>query len=345
MAQILGHYRKVYPSSPNLEFFYRDNLGSLRTCIDCYGTKRDGFTYYSWGKVDVENGSLDSYLASFTGKNYDATGFIYFNHRYYDSTIGIFITEDPSMEGTAWYVYCSNNPINYTDENGRWDLPKDTTFIQGDFVVFHHDTDQISNKFWLGFKPQPGGFIWLDAKGTAKGKNIGGYRNAYPFDDPSRGSFVWKISKTFWVAQEGDCPLHVIDIYLHYATWSLKARDSGAMATRDAWMFLNKFMQVETFVANDTPLPPIPKNTERWRVSIPEASSTLQSLQHQNIQNFLQNELFGQGSSSFTWAGNEIAKMLFPDLSNFNKLFWYIETQKQLNNSIPNKNLSGNTAH
>jgi hypothetical protein len=46
-------------------------------------------------------------------------GLIYFNARYYDPTIGRFITEDPSAKGTGWYNYCNNNPLTYTDPTGR----------------------------------------------------------------------------------------------------------------------------------------------------------------------------------------------------------------------------------
>ena len=38
-------------------------------------------------------------VRSLMGKDYDATGLIYFNARYYDPTTGRFLTEDPSPEG------------------------------------------------------------------------------------------------------------------------------------------------------------------------------------------------------------------------------------------------------
>ncbi len=53
------------------------------------------------------------------GKDYDATGLIYFNARYYDPTTGRFLTEDPSRKGVNWYAYCGNNPINKVDRTGR----------------------------------------------------------------------------------------------------------------------------------------------------------------------------------------------------------------------------------
>jgi RHS repeat-associated protein len=117
MAQVLGHYRKVYSSGENAEFFYNDNRGSLRIAINSLGVKLDTFSYSSWGTVAHTYGS-NNYLASFTGKSYDSTGMTYFNARYYDPTTGRFLTEDPSRKGVNWYAYCENDPINKTDPTG-----------------------------------------------------------------------------------------------------------------------------------------------------------------------------------------------------------------------------------
>ena len=38
-------------------------------------------------------------------------GGYYFNARYYDPSMGRFITEDPARDGINWYVYCGNNPL------------------------------------------------------------------------------------------------------------------------------------------------------------------------------------------------------------------------------------------
>lgn len=58
-------------------------------------------------------------VGSFMVKEYDATGPIYSNARYYDPTTGRFFTEDPSRKGVNWYAYCENNPVNVTDPTGR----------------------------------------------------------------------------------------------------------------------------------------------------------------------------------------------------------------------------------
>ncbi len=46
------------------------------------------------------------------------SGLIYLRNRYYDPSIGRFITEDPIRDGSNWYIYCDNNPVMYVDPSG-----------------------------------------------------------------------------------------------------------------------------------------------------------------------------------------------------------------------------------
>lgn len=60
----------------------------------------------------------------FTGQRLDGTGLYYYNARYYDATIGRFISPDPVMSSTAnlqslnSYSYAFNNPLGYVDPSG-----------------------------------------------------------------------------------------------------------------------------------------------------------------------------------------------------------------------------------
>jgi RHS repeat-associated protein len=77
------------------------------------------------GEIDAEN--------IFTGKIYDqVTELFYFNARWYDPTLGRFISEDPKRNGINWAIYCSNNPINKIDPDGC----EDKNFFQaaGDVI-------------------------------------------------------------------------------------------------------------------------------------------------------------------------------------------------------------------
>jgi RHS repeat-associated protein len=39
-------------------------------------------------------------------------------HRYYDPSIGRFLSSDPAQAGTNWYAYCDNNPVVSIDSTG-----------------------------------------------------------------------------------------------------------------------------------------------------------------------------------------------------------------------------------
>ncbi len=46
------------------------------------------------------------------------SGRYYYNARWYDPNLGRFITEDPIKDGSNWFIYTSNNPLNFTDPTG-----------------------------------------------------------------------------------------------------------------------------------------------------------------------------------------------------------------------------------
>ena len=47
-----------------------------------------------------------------------STQSFHLNARYYDPSIGRFITEDPIRAGINWYTYCGNNPLSFIDPAG-----------------------------------------------------------------------------------------------------------------------------------------------------------------------------------------------------------------------------------
>ena len=59
----------------------------------------------------------------FPGQYFDAeTGLHYNKHRYYDSTLGRYITSDPVGldSGVNTYVYANGNPLNEIDQRVVW---------------------------------------------------------------------------------------------------------------------------------------------------------------------------------------------------------------------------------
>ncbi len=39
-------------------------------------------------------------------------------HRYYDASLGRFLSSDPAQAGSNWYAYCDNNPLVRVDPTG-----------------------------------------------------------------------------------------------------------------------------------------------------------------------------------------------------------------------------------
>ena len=72
-----------------------------------------GYAYDAFGNI-LENGVTASNPFRYNGEYCDEeTGLIYLRARYYDSSIGRFITEDPAKDGLNWYVYGSKSVVRH----------------------------------------------------------------------------------------------------------------------------------------------------------------------------------------------------------------------------------------
>ncbi|MGV3616622.1 MAG: RHS repeat-associated core domain-containing protein [Fimbriimonas sp.] len=61
------------------------------------------------------------YVANLGHTQDDESGLVYMRARYYEPTSGRFLSEDPAVDGANWYIYCSNNPIDRIDKDGKDD--------------------------------------------------------------------------------------------------------------------------------------------------------------------------------------------------------------------------------
>jgi RHS repeat-associated protein len=77
------------------------------------------YEYDVFGAIRAETGTSDN-TRKFTGKEFDAdSNLYYYAARYYDPYIGRFTQRDPAGDGVNWYAYTYNNPLKYTDPNGK----------------------------------------------------------------------------------------------------------------------------------------------------------------------------------------------------------------------------------
>ena len=121
-------------------YIYRRNLqGDIIGIYDSLGNEVGGYAYDAYGKCYVkykDNSSeeektiLNTNPFRYRGYYYDnETGLYYLNARYYDPSIGRFISLDvlsildetkSQINGLNLYMYCNNNPIMYVDPSGHF---------------------------------------------------------------------------------------------------------------------------------------------------------------------------------------------------------------------------------
>ena len=101
-------------------FYEQDGLRSVTSLTDSTGALLNSYAYDSFGNLAASTGSFVNPY-QYTGRDYDAeTGLRYYRARYYDPTVGHFISEDPTGFGGGhdFYTYTGNKPVNFTDPNG-----------------------------------------------------------------------------------------------------------------------------------------------------------------------------------------------------------------------------------
>ena len=111
-----------------VHYYFSDHLGTASVIADALGNPVECSYYYPYGGMQSSTGSDPNHY-KFTGKERDSeSGNDYFGARYYASTMGRFMTADPTRlssffdDPQTWnmYSYAHNNPLEYVDRNGKW---------------------------------------------------------------------------------------------------------------------------------------------------------------------------------------------------------------------------------
>ena len=144
VAQIKGNEITIFSKGINLisqtkgdttKTYFSDGHGDV-TGLHCANSDAKEALYDGYG-IPLFNDSSDNPFG-YCGEYYDEeTGLIYLRNRYYDPQTGRFISEDPAMDGTNWYVYCDNNPVMFVDP---WGLD--------DYIYYGSDQKGYADKLY-----------------------------------------------------------------------------------------------------------------------------------------------------------------------------------------------------
>jgi len=109
--------------------------------------------YDAFGAVEASTGSWQGPFSTAGAFGYQSpqTGNVQgalhlLGHRYYDATLGRFLTRDPIGDGSNWYAYCENDPIGNADPTGLVLIRlRFRPVMEGGGIVYHAFIEVIDN--------------------------------------------------------------------------------------------------------------------------------------------------------------------------------------------------------
>jgi RHS repeat-associated protein len=118
-------------------YYLQDGLGRVVALLKRTGTNTAIANRYAYDPFGAPQGGSSTVpnTIQFAGREYDAETQLYYNRaRYYDPTVGRFVSEDPAGLGAGInpYMYAANDPVNGRDPSG----------------MFTDDYDGMKNREW-----------------------------------------------------------------------------------------------------------------------------------------------------------------------------------------------------
>jgi len=131
-----------------LTYLHSDHLGSTVLTTDTSLNPTGDQRYYAYGRQrDIGPVATDH---QFTGQKVDSSGLYYYNARYYDPTLGTFISPDTIVPdpGTVIdynrYAYTRANPLKFNDPSGHC-VNSTTTNNSGDINYNNDECWRLAN--------------------------------------------------------------------------------------------------------------------------------------------------------------------------------------------------------
>ncbi|MGO0060738.1 RHS repeat-associated core domain-containing protein [Brevibacillus fluminis] len=117
--------RKDY-ASQNAGYYLFNSHGDVVSIVNEKGAALNTYAYDAWGNILSKTEGMSNPF-TYSGEVYDAkTGLYYLRARYYDPSVGRFISED-TYKGQVdnplslnRYAYVENNPLKFIDPTGHW---------------------------------------------------------------------------------------------------------------------------------------------------------------------------------------------------------------------------------
>ena len=121
----LDNWLARQPAGQGVEWFLKDRLGSVKSIINNQGNILESYEYSVFGSRSINsspNPLITPNSIGFTGREYDQeTGLYYYRARYYEPSLGKFLSNDPLGFDAGDYNlsrYVMNDPLSFVDPTG-----------------------------------------------------------------------------------------------------------------------------------------------------------------------------------------------------------------------------------
>ena len=106
--------------SGGTSYYQADGLWSITSLSNASGAISDTYTFDSFGRTSASTGTTVNPFRYTTRELDSETGLYFYRARYYDPSIGRFLSEDPLqfLPGENFYRYVDNNPVFWRDASG-----------------------------------------------------------------------------------------------------------------------------------------------------------------------------------------------------------------------------------
>jgi RHS repeat-associated protein len=94
-----------------------DASGSVLALADSSGALVTQYSYDPFGNTTT-SGAVNGNPSQYTGRDNEGNGLYYYRARYYNPSLGRFISEDPAGDGLNFYAYAGDDPIDFSDPFG-----------------------------------------------------------------------------------------------------------------------------------------------------------------------------------------------------------------------------------
>ena len=141
----------VQSSSEGSLYFITDLFGSVAAVSDSNGYQLDDYTYDAFGTL-IQGSLTGAKDFGYLGKQYDSTSRLYnYGYRDYHPESARFTTIDPIRDGSNWFTYVNNDPVNFVDLWGLFyyknnEQNSSNTYKKTEVYVFRHD-DGLGDEF------------------------------------------------------------------------------------------------------------------------------------------------------------------------------------------------------